>query len=794
VTTLQRPRPRLVAAAALALGTLHWLSLWLSARVIPLERFDEGILLSTVSLTGHGLLPPFDFYIPYGVGYGALGWAFSPFVGDGALALRLVYALPAAIVTGLSFTIVSRRHGLLFGLPAALLCALAGVPRYDLPIACLLAFVLLSDRPAVSSRGRRRYQLMRVVAAVALGAAAWFRVEYGIFAVLWGVLLLARAGRSAVAWVVVPVVVAVTPYLFGLGHEGAMRHLWWTLSYAAHGFRKYRGIPVSWTFPVKWLTSLLQGSPDRAASLEMLSYGVGAFLIAHLLWRVGAGLCAGSVRTGQGEDAAGENQTAVLRGVLAMFLACTSALVIVAQSVRFGPGNGGAVVGLIWTTLLIAPYRHSWSRAGIAVTGLIIAAPLLVPQLNLPGRLSAAASAPRSGEAIPRLQGMPLRPTEWPALAALASLWGPHGDPRLRRAPLLSVSRRNDTAYGNEAFLYWFLDATPAAWPVTYDPGISDSERVQREVAAKLCSSPAVIVQKEDVYPRNRELAPSVHGSRELDQVLALNYWPVHVAGFYRVLARSSPCLLPHDVPASVVRPLLDQRLRRGELPEAGALATLLMEADARGDARPRTEDVATAIAGGYWVPDAWLPAGPSGVALASLRDRRAEPAAAAALNEPAGPVERLAQLEALVDLRPTLSPVAQRDFVDALVTQALTQPQWPTALTQLLSVVPPDGALLDRLAAAGARGAVLEQARFDLAITADPAAAVPIAVRLLQSLDDPVRKGQVLVGLSNALVPRAPGCAVAVARLADELPGTAVSAPPAPSTSACQLDLRGLR
>ncbi|HWK28920.1 MAG TPA: hypothetical protein VNS09_20330 [Solirubrobacter sp.] len=56
-----------------ALGVAHWFGVMVLVLGKPLQRFDEGILFSTVHLTAAGQLPFRDFYLPYGWGLGLLG-------------------------------------------------------------------------------------------------------------------------------------------------------------------------------------------------------------------------------------------------------------------------------------------------------------------------------------------------------------------------------------------------------------------------------------------------------------------------------------------------------------------------------------------------------------------------------------------------------------------------------------------------------------------------------------------------------------------------------------------------
>src|SRR3954471_14051059 len=118
--------PRRLAASpwaiGLLLGLLHFLRRVVDALSFPIQRFDEGIQLSSGWFVSQGELPLRDFYQPYGPGFGIPGAIGRWLFGNGVLADRLVYSLaPAAVVT-VAYVFATRRRGWPFGLALALVC------------------------------------------------------------------------------------------------------------------------------------------------------------------------------------------------------------------------------------------------------------------------------------------------------------------------------------------------------------------------------------------------------------------------------------------------------------------------------------------------------------------------------------------------------------------------------------------------------------------------------------------------------------------------------------------------
>src|SRR4051795_8933102 len=79
------------------LGAAHFTREAADELRLPVQRFDEGIQLSSGALIAHGELPLRDYYQPYGPGFGLPGAIGRWLFGDGILADRLLYRFVPAL-------------------------------------------------------------------------------------------------------------------------------------------------------------------------------------------------------------------------------------------------------------------------------------------------------------------------------------------------------------------------------------------------------------------------------------------------------------------------------------------------------------------------------------------------------------------------------------------------------------------------------------------------------------------------------------------------------------------------
>jgi hypothetical protein len=402
---------------------------------------------------------------------------------------------------------MTRRRGWRWGLVLAVLTLPSSVPRYAMCWLAILGGLLLAERAMDSARERSfaagiaASPGLFLAAGSVMATAAWVRAEYAVAAVLWALLVLI-AGRGVplgrrLGIALVPVVLAALPYVAIVVSGGADELGRWAM-YGIRDFRRYRGQPIDLG---------LLGGYDLAAARVLFSFVAGAALV--LLWTVHLVARALGRRGLIAPDPT----------LVAPFLAVLAAFATYAQSVRFSPENGVAVLPGIAAAWLAVRLRKAvpWRRAALVGAALLAIAflPLLRTYAALPADAIAVKDKNEAPEPTPLLDHVPVRNAEWPSMAAIHALWRQRG---LAGRPVLATNRRNDLTYANGAYLPWFLSAPPAAWITTYDPGLADRDSVQRDTTAELCRNRAPVVE-EDQDPSatsNGEYGYADHRSRRV--------------------------------------------------------------------------------------------------------------------------------------------------------------------------------------------------------------------------------------------------------------------------------------
>ena len=769
---------RLVASpwlVGLLLGALHFAREAADALRMPVQRFDEGIQLSSGALMAHGELPLRDYYQPYGPGFGLPGVVGRWLFGDGILADRLVYLLVPALVTTLAYVFVTRQSGWRYGLAVAVLTLASSVPRHAVCWAAIFGGLLVAQRAIESAPGRSFGAAAAarprtfLAAGSLIGLAAWFRLEYGVAAVAWAVFILWTASdvprRRRWLLAVTPVVVALLPYA-AIALLGGLTELSRWVGYALFGFRKYRGQAIDLSPFWRFFDAPFHGRYDRTGALLGLTY-VAALVLA-LVWLVHLALS--RVRR-RGLFEPDPTHMSPFLAIVAIFEAYT-------LSVRFTAANGGAVIPGVWAAWLTLRPRTSprLVRALVASAAVLVVLPVLKSYPRIVSDIENASALSKAPEATPNLAHIPVGAEEWSSMAGIHALWRQSGMSGRR---VFATNRRNDLTYANGAYLYWFLDARNGAWSTTYDPGIADRDDVERDAARDLCANRAGIVE-EDQDPSvssNGEFGFSQHQSRYLDEFVALNYRSAGVVGFYRLRTRETPrCTMPDNASDAAVRARRELALRREDTPEVAALSILLVERAQEAGRRPAADDVAGALLGGYWVTDADLPSGPERTGLLALRERRVVPGEDAAATGPGSLLMRLATTTAYVTYRPPdASPEQNAAVVRALLRLARQAARWPSTVRNLFAMQPPGPAVFQIVERAGGSGVELERIRFQyLREHARPRPAIVSGRRVVPLLAQrPLEQGQALLDLAAMFDAAGDhGCAARARALGDGVPG----------------------
>jgi len=531
--------------------------------------------------------------------------------------------------------------------------------------------------------------------------AGWARLEYAIFPLFWATVLAlfirTRDRRVQVPWAAFW---AMVPTLIILGTGGAT-HLGWIIRYnlsgSASGFHAQRGQPIEWALVHQRLSELWRlqlASSDPGAVVA--SYGVGVIVtvigLLFLLvpdWR----------RRYLHSDPSG----------LSVFFLLSCGFLLYAQSARFSSTYGEIGIPIFWTAGALL-WRRMSGRA-LASIMVFVAYPLL-PSIA-PGSIHAAWDA-RPAAPTPPVPGLGRIPVAndngAPSMRELVRLWHRLG---LNGRATVSVARRNDIAWGNDAIVGFLIDAPAAAWPLTYDPGLVNQPEVEREAARQLCRDRAPVVQLAGAYP-NPSANPAWIGSRYLDEFLALNYHVRAVAGFYRILLPDGPgCIFPQQASAAHLMTLRDSFIRQNELPEAGALSVVLMDHAAATGAPVDPVDAAIAALGGYTLVGREIPTVP-GAPDARLLEGTATPqqlASAAAVRWPSD-YEALAVQTSWISHRIPGQP-GEVAAAQAVLALGLRHADWPQAIENMTSVIPPNAELFRVLSRRGASGPVFDRWRY---------------------------------------------------------------------------------
>jgi hypothetical protein len=751
-----------------------------AARVDVLGRFDDGIEYTTVTYLLHGQLAFTDFYEPYGIGLGIPGVLPHLLGIDSVFALRLVYGVFPALVTLLVTPLVWRRCGAPMGVLVGLITITSTVPRYSMGFAALFGFALIVDSAVrrtstgtLQEAVERRPRLF-LAASIVCSLAGWARTEYAIFAALWAVVLMLVLPRGRRRWVLslATALFAALPTLIVLV-TGGLRHLWWFISYtlssSESGFHAQRGQPIEWHLLVDRLTELLHLQFGTSTANTIVgSYGLGlAVVLAGVLMLL----------------VPGWRQRLLNRdsSYLTPFMIFACAVVLYGQAARFSTSYGSIGNPVFWVAgALLLGRLPSWA---LVVVFAFFAYPF-APGISPGAVYDTWQSRPpvNNRVVVPGFNWIPIAEDGGPAsMAALIAEWRALG---LDGRPAVNVELRNDVAWGNDAIVGFLLNAPAAAWPLTYDPGLVNTTKVERETVAELCRNRAPVVQNNGDYPYTSGVKVYV-GSRLLDEFLAVDYEVRAVAGFYRILMPSTPrCELPEQLNDQTLEALGLKWLEKGELAEAGALAIARLERARSRHEQGSVSDAALAALGGYTLTSDELPAGDLGEALRALAPG-ASPAkglAAAAANPWPSDIERLAAQTAWIAHRSPGEAGTEQAAAD-VYSLALRRANWPQAIANLSAIEPPSPGLFVTLARRGAQGTP----EFDrwrrgyFVESGDIKDSIAAGLELTGDYDrrrDPVEAGQ--AELELATYPGVtPGCALTLRRNAGMHSGVRVVVPP---------------
>ncbi|MGC2373228.1 MAG: hypothetical protein WA484_05070 [Solirubrobacteraceae bacterium] len=692
--------------------------------------------------------------------------------------MRLVYGLFPALVTLLVTPLVWRRCGPVVGVLVGIMTITSTTPRYSMGFAALFGFALLVDRAVRRTATRtiqeasERNPRLLLAASMVCSLAGWARTEYAVFAVVWAVVLMLVLPRGRQRWILslVTILLAALPSLL-VFVTGGLQHLWWFISYtlssSPSGFHAQRGQSIEWHLLADRLNELLHLQLGAStAGMIVGSYGlglavvlIGLVMLIVPVWR--------------------QRLLARDKSYLtpAMILIC--AVVLYGQAARFSTSYGSIGNPVFWVTgaMLIGRF----SRGGLIVLLVVLAYPFM-PGIS-PGALyDTWISRPSVANrvVVTGFNRIPMAEDGGAAsMAALVSEWRALG---LDGRPTVSVELRNDVAWGNEAIVGYLLNAPAAAWPLTYDPGLVNTAKVERETIAELCRNRAPVVQGNGDYPYPPGKSVYV-GSRLLDEFLAVDYEVSAVAGFYRILLPATArCELPEQLNDQTLDAIGGKWLANGELAEAGALAIARLERAQGRHEHGSASDAALAVLGGYTLARGQLPAGPLGDALRALGSAGVVPGLATVAAHPwPSDVQRLAAQTAWIAHR-SPGEAGTPEAAAAVYKLALRRANWPQTISNLTAIQPPSRGLFATLERSGFQAMPeFDRWRRGYFVQAgDVKDSIVAGLALIADYDrrrDPVEAGQ--AELELATYPGVtPGCALTLRRHAGTRPGVRVVVP----------------
>jgi hypothetical protein len=503
-----------------------------------LYPYDEGHILLAARRVAAGDLPYADFVFPYGPGHPLLLGSLEELLGPSLLWWRIVRVCADAAVALIVFVLVRREAPLLVALVAWLIAAAAmaqpgGSNPFAVAIALgLCAFAVATATPPRAGRGAWRRP---AIAGVLVALAAFWRLDFGLFAGLAILVALAlapgaqavrvrAAGTFALAALGLGVVL-YAPFAIAAGPGSlyeqmvadALRYSsYWTLPFPLAFDEAFRLWPpaslaedvkdlVGFYVPLALVAGLVVGA--AACLLRWLGEGRPWRWLGLLVFALGA---AAYMRS-----RADEFHTQPLLVVLTVLLAC-AATWLVGERRR----HAGAVLLAGSVALLVL--------LGVYGTANRVSALLLPPELEPVG--------------LPGTGGVKAPPGEAEVLRRVV----PYVQARVPPgAPIFVAPRRSDLVRFDNLLFYILADRDTVLDAGATLQALPAEQRLT--IAALERQRPRVVVRWTDPLSSQREPnrrgRPS--GSRALDAYLARVYGRVAVFGDYQVLRRRGDDPMP---------------------------------------------------------------------------------------------------------------------------------------------------------------------------------------------------------------------------------------------------------
>jgi hypothetical protein len=512
-----------------AIGLWHtFVDLWL-----PIQYYDEGILLTDANLILRGEIPYRDFYSNYPPGIFLVIAALWKLGGVSVLAYRALGFLLHVFVAALAGRLAARVSGRRFmplaaGLALIWIEGLEGAPSaYLAAIALGLAFVELALRATERASSRVR----PLLAGLALGAVSCFRHDLFAYLVLAiGALSISKRFRSE---------------LFGAGRGrwiGAGCALvlaaFWSPVLLAAGFARVADdlfiAQVRYVLPARALPIPSLFAPTRVASLDLALPAFAADLVAGGVVLALLGLLAGVflARSERGIRLAVALAIALSAASIAHMLGRTDqqhVLYAAAPAIVLVIGSGEALVRRASRSHEPKIPRVIASAAALALGVLWLVIPARASVL--PIRSASFGATP--DETLPRYFPLHAEHVE-ERRAALEFI----AENTSRDDPIFVGLWSHRRAMGNDLDIYFLADRRGATRYMQFDPNVVTRADVQQAMIGELERTRpkvGILTALEVWYEPNRS---SELGSSLLDDYLHAHYRVARRIGTYRLILR----------------------------------------------------------------------------------------------------------------------------------------------------------------------------------------------------------------------------------------------------------------
>lgn len=510
--------------------------------LIPVNIFDEGLQLASGAFADKGLIAFRDYYVPYGPANAYLLAALRSVGFDSLEASRTLFLLLNGAVAGIGSYLVIRRTGILAAVVfSGLVLAFPPASSYTGVVLLVIASYLTAigwrmtfrARPLVeqpSANGNTRL----LIAGILLALTVWFRWEFIAILAVWIVLVLQRpksGNQAKFTLVLVPAAIAAVPYV-AIVALGGGTNLFDAVEYALFGYPRYRSLPFPLTAP--WELFSLTWS-NRTIPYNQLVFTMSYFAIALALLLLVIGLFAKRHKRWQWARVFERDDTRMI-----VIVGATAGFLLLSLRTRPDVAHASQLMLLGWLAVLWN--RPRYSQLGVTVAVLAISTLSVLTIQSLQSNSWAAASSQIQSSAIeelPRLRYVTVGNDDDDA--DLREIFGAWNQYRLANPfasdAILVANRSNSMTFANAPIVYWLLDAPPAHWLTTFDPGFADQEGQQRQMIDALCESGAALVLREPL--RGAGQRPDGQVSDALDGFIRTHYVIVHSTERYDLLRPS---------------------------------------------------------------------------------------------------------------------------------------------------------------------------------------------------------------------------------------------------------------